>query len=104
MQALKRAKTVCSRIKSLHKIPLASTDVRLSSDIFREFGFRKILSGQLSLEGDFHILLKGRKAMLSGSRGPAVAEKRLPRKKNTSNYKVEIYLCTGTKLLPSDPS
>ena len=56
----------------------ASTEVILSTDSFRTFCFLKILSVQFSLEGDFHILLKGRKAMLSGNRGPAVAEKRLP--------------------------
>ena len=62
-----------------HDLPEgASNDEMPSSDIFRAFCFRKILSLQFSLEGDLHILLKGRKAILSGKRGPAVAEKRLP--------------------------
>ena len=51
----------------------------LSSEASRIFFFR-IFSAAVSCVGDFHILLNGRNAMLSGRRGPAVAEKRLPYK------------------------
>ena len=49
----------------------------LSSEFSRSFFFR-IFSAAVSCVGDFHILLNGRNAMLSGRSGPAVAEKRLP--------------------------
>ena len=70
--------TLQNRFYSLGPFASTAADMSTLSSEFLRICFFRFFVAAVSWVGDFHILLNGRKAMLSGSSGPAVAENKLP--------------------------